>query len=299
MTFVMRLSKTFIKCVFPKKLVSLIHSLKIIKQAYKHQKSLNHISFNRVQDDTMVVGMGPSLENDIDRVLELAKTHDRVCVNNFSQSQYYEKLAPSMYVLLDGYFFRQEVHDDWKRQRVATFEAINKKTSWKMQLLLPYGADRGILDAYIHNHNVEIVDVWVKPLFIDCLTNFNSWLLRSGYFGPADNNVLIYAVYYSIWAGYKNIRLFGADMSIYRSIDINQLNNQLIMTSKHFNMEDESYPLKTGPLKVHSPTYSEMQFSSYRVFKQHEILRMYADKMNIRILNHSSYSLIDAYERSK
>ena len=237
------------------------------------------------------------LKDDISLIAENAEQYDFVCVNNFVTSPYYEKLKPNLYVFLDGYFFSKEVHDDWVKQRELTFKAINKKTTWKMQIILPFYADEKVLSHFICSDFIEIVKVKNIGVFIKKLNFFTKLYMNSGMFGPAQNNVLIYAIYYCIWAGYKDINIYGSDMTIYQNIHVG-CDNELIIKYTHFNDSDHSEKLRTGTQKEKIPTMHEMMFSAYRIFLQHKILNDYAASKSIKIFNKSSISQIDAYSRN-
>jgi hypothetical protein len=262
----------------------------------REAKGLRSINFLKENDDVIVLGNGPSLKNDLEIIAEIADQHDFVFVNNFCSSPYYEIFKPNKYVFLDGYFFSENAHPDWIKQREETFKVINERTTWRMQIFLPMGADKTILEKIIVNPNVEIINVKVHPVFLKKYGKLTRVLFDSGFFGPAQNNVLIYAVYFILFAGYKNLKIFGSDFSIYKNIEVDKF-NRLVMKFEHFNGVDRFEVLKTGPMKDRSPNMSNMMFSAFRILKQHEIIRQYADDLGVNIYNLSSYSLIDAYER--
>ena len=111
--------------------------------------------------------------------------------------------------------------------------------------------------------------------------------------------IIIYAIYLAIWSNYTTINIYGADMSFHKDIDVDQENNELIIRFKHFNSEDTIERLMKNPEKIIPSTmYSETRGMSI-VFHAHELCDIYAKKQNIRIVNCSSYSMIDAYDRSK
>lgn len=95
------------------------------------------------------------------------------------------------------------------------------------------------------------------------------------------------------------MQVYGADMTIYKNIDVDQNTNELIMKFQHFNKEDTVEILRTGPMKNHYPTISEMMFSAYRVLKQHEVLSKYCKDKQVKVTNNSTYSIVDSYERGK
>jgi len=69
------------------------------------------------------------------------------------------------------------------------------------------------------------------------------------------------------------------------------------MKFEHFNSDDKYEELMVGPFKDRAPSMSEMMFSAYRILLQHEVLRKYSESRGVHIINKSSVSLIDAYDR--
>jgi len=253
--------------------------------------NLKKINFIKKHDYAIVLGNGPSLKNDLEKIVKKVDTHDFICVNNFCSSPYYKVFKPSLYVFLDLYFFSEKAHPMWIEQRKKTFETINKETTWNMQIFLPYYANEKILKEFITNPNVEIIK-------INVYSSNNIKLYNTGYFGPKQCNVLIYAIYLAIWAKYKKIEIYGADLSFHKDVDVDQNDNSLIHVFRHFNKEDEVHKCMKNPERIEPFTMAEFMQTTTDTFTAHEILNRYAKENNILIVNKSSYSLIDAYTRN-
>jgi len=281
--------KRLLRKIVPKKIWYMLSIFKriIIPNGAKNLKSINFI---KNYENVIVLGNGPSLNNDLEQIADKVGTHDFVCVNNFCSSPYYKIFRPSMYIFLDGYFFVEKAHPEWIEQRRKTFNIINKETIWDMKIFLPAGADENILKKFIKNTKIEIIKINVFQ------TNHLN-LYNTGYWGPGQCNVLIYAVYLSIWTKYKNIEIYGADLSFHKDIDVDQNDNSLIMIFKHFNKEDEIKKCMKNPERIIPFTMTEIMDTTMQTFQAHEILEKYAFSKNINIVNLSSYSLIDAYKR--
>ena len=254
--------------------------------------NLKNINFIKNHENVIVLGNGPSLKNDLEDIAKKVDTHDFVCVNNFCSSPYYTTFKPSLYVFLDGYFFSEKAHEMWIVQREKTFKIINEQTSWGMKIILPAGADETILREYIQNENIEIIKMNV-------FSENRIKLYDSGYYGPSQCNVLIYAVYLAIWSKYKSIEIYGADMSFHKDVEVDQNDNSLIHIFRHFNKEDEVHKCMKNPQRVEPFTMTELMQTTTDTFQAHEFLEQYAKTKDINILNCSSYSLIDAYKRPK
>lgn len=262
----------------------------------KDSKTLKQIKFNKLKNKAIVLGNGPSLKNDLDAIVEKKYDYDFFCVNNFCSSPYYEILKPTMYLFLDGYFFNHDAHEDWITQREETFKKINKSTTWPMQIFLPNHADETILQAIITNENIQIIKFRVIQ-FVDKNSKMNNLMYSTGFFGPYQCNVLIYAIYLAAWARYDIVDIYGADSSFHNDVQVDQLNNKLYMTFRHFNSNDTIEFLRRGYKKQDNETMFYMLDGQAKVFKAHELIEQFSKTLNVKIYNKSSSSLIDAYSR--
>ncbi len=102
----------------------------------------------------------------------------------------------------------------------------------------------------------------------------------------------------SIIARYDEIFVYGADLSFHKDIDINQKDNELYFTSRHFTGEDKKEVLRKNPSKVEKWRIAEILQLSANTFYAHDVMFKYAKTKKIKIYNASSFSLIDAYPRT-
>jgi hypothetical protein len=122
-------------------------------------------------------------------------------------------------------------------------------------------------------------------------------ILLQGKYAPPAFNVIIYAMYLSIIAGYKNIELYGADLSFTEDVIIDQKTNQLLIEYKHFYGESTFEPLLLNPQRIVPFTMESLYKTTYLTFYAHNLLNKMALAKGIKVINKSSYSLIDAYQR--
>jgi len=165
-----------------------------------------------------------------------------------------------------------------------------------MQIFLPLNADDSILTNCIKNNNIEIIKMKVRG------KNFKNPKIAvkkylTGLYGPTQCNVLIYAIYLSIWSNYKKIRVIGADLNFHNDVEVNQQNNHLEITFKHFNQENHTERLMKNPSKIKPFSMAELMQTTSDTFRAHELIQEFADEKNIDIVNSSSFSMIDAYRR--
>jgi hypothetical protein len=201
-----------------------------------------------------------------------------------------------MYVFLDNYFFNDGAHSDWIEQREKTFNTINKKTTWPMQIFLPFHADENILQEIITNENIQIKKFRVRE-FVSKNQKLNNFMYSFGCFGPYQCNVLIYAVYLAVWAKYDSLQIYGADLSFHNDVQVDQIDNKLYMKFRHFNAKDRIEFLRRGYKKEGNETMFNMLNGQALTFKAHELINQFSKEIDVKIYNKSSFSLIDAYSR--
>ena len=259
--------------------------------------SLNSISWQNNHKKVAVLGNGPSLKVDRNRIKSIVESYDIICVNNFCDDILYTTLKPKIYVFLDAYFFSENAHPDWIKRRTKTFRKIEETTSWPMKIFLPYNADDKILKYYIKNNNIEIIKMKTLSLYKNEYDSITGKLFDSGLYGPPQINVLIYAIYLAVIAKYSEIYIFGADLSFHNDVFVDQETNDLFITFRHFNESDKKELLTKNPDKINKWKMSELLRLSADTFSAHEIINEYAKTKNIKIFNASSQSLIDSYDR--
>jgi len=195
-------------------------------------------------------------------------------------------------------FFSNNAHLDWVNQRKKTYESINNKTTWKLQILLPSQAEVDIVKSQISNKNVEFIKFNTAG-YVNGSLKASFFHFNTGFFGPFQGNVLIYAIYLGIWCRYKCIKVFGADLSMHENVKVDQSTNDLYMTFKHFNNSEKRERFLKNPDKIEPFKMHEFLLLSAETFFAHQVLDKYAESKNVDIYNCSNYSLIDAYKRGK
>lgn len=248
---------------------------------------------NKNSNKIFVIGNGPSLKEDL---VHLTPGETFFCVNNFATSQYYKVLRPKYYIFFDSYFFSENAHEDWVVQRNLTFGAINNMTTWNMTIYVPSWVNLKCVENCIDNKLIKIIRIRVGEF--DVGSKFiNKLAYNSGFFGPHQVNVLIYAIYISIWLKAREIIVLGADTSFHSDVSVDQCSNELYMNFHHFNDNLSKKLLMKNPCKTKSWTMFEILDMCAKTFYSHDMLHYFAKSKSCNIYNASSYSLIDAYPR--
>jgi hypothetical protein len=241
------------------------------------------------------MGNGPSLKDDIENIIQKENV-DFFCVNHMAESEYFQQLKPNKYALFDAYFWAIDADEKLKVKRDILFSALNEKVTWGMFIYIPRGADLEYLQKKIENPNINIVQLAIIPISVINYKKVPEILLQ-GKYGPPACNVVIYSMYLSIIAGYDSIELYGADLSFTEDVIVDQKNNKLMIEYKHFYGESTFEPLLENPQKKVPFTMESLYKTTYLTFYAHNMMNQMALLKGIKVINKSSYSLIDAYDR--
>lgn len=262
----------------------------------KDAKHLSRVKYIKNSSKCIVLGNGPSLNNDYELILKEERKSDFCCVNNFVLSEHFIKLKPTKYIFLDNYFWEIEAHRDWVDTRNRTFKMLSEIVDWPMQVFVPIYADKKFIESKIKNDNIEIIKIKVGSI-PDIRGKMAHFLFDTNFYGPGSMNVLIFAVYLSIKSSYDAIDIYGADLSFHKDVDVDQKTNKPIIKYNHFYGSESYEELTKDPQKKENFTMYEFMNITTKTFFAHEVLSSYAKKLNIKIINKSSQSLIDSYDR--
>ncbi len=222
--------------------------------------------------------------------------HDFFAVNQFSESEYFAIIRPSKYMLLDPYFWDADAAEARKIKRQKAFDCLNK-ADWTIQLFIPDYADWSIISKSITNDNIQLVRYRISPIELVTPNMTAKILGKISIFGPSAFNVLVYAIYFSIMAKYKEIYIYGADMSFHNQITVDQKTNALYSVFEHFYGQSERLPCVKNSQLTAFFTMREYMKMTASIFYAHEVLSLLAQQLEIKIYNKSSFSLIDVYAR--
>ncbi len=258
--------------------------------------SANKIRFNKRNRKCVVMGNGPSLREDLPGIMERKEEVDHICVNAFPLAEQFFALKPEYIVLTDTAWWREDPNMNDATTRKKVFETL-EKVDWKMQLIITHNGDYNFIRSSVSNKNIEIIKLKTvnlyRPVDKDAFRFYDT-----GYFGPPFNNVLIIALYSAIKADYREIEIYGADLSYLFLIDVDQRTNEVFIEEEHFHKKSEKEILRRDAGIDSKPTtMHEFLYLQAMTLKSHELLSEYAKSKGIEITNKSSYSIIDAYSR--
>ncbi|NDO50857.1 DUF115 domain-containing protein [Lachnospiraceae bacterium MD335] len=227
-----------------------------------------------------VILNGPSLNRTL-HYLNRSNT-DVMMVNYAVETKLYDELKPEYVCFADPRLFMPCKKNYYLQKRIAD---VNENTI----LFFPGSVKNAVL---LKGKNTRKVFSVNKLLDIEL---YSVKLLEKNLFAPYFINIGIMALYVGIQLGYKKIYLYGADLSMFKQLtlnekleiekdDIHYYGKQKINLSKVLrNSYDMPYEMKTW----------------YETFSQFRIIAKYAKAEAVKIINMSDETMLDCFERFK
>lgn len=236
--------------------------------------------------EIVVLGNGPSLSLTMDSLPGFLSRRDLLAVNFSLNSSLIVALKPRYYVLADPHFFSAGEQDNVK-QLWANINAVD----WKMTLFVPANTKR---TNFINNSNIEIVRYHLTP--VEGWKAMAHYAFKHNLGMPRPRNVLVPSIMLAIAMGYKKIYIAGADHTWLQNLWV-QDDNQVVTKLPHFYKEDDKEIERVKVVYLGCPLYKLLE--SYAVaFKSYHEIRKYVETLNdVKILNITPGSFIDAFER--
>lgn len=259
---------------------------------YKNEDFKNYLINNETSTRSIaILGNGPSLDKDLDRIKNI-NVDQFMVVNNFALSSLFFNLKPKYYIIVDPAYFFDEIFlkDDnevWKKLM---------EVNWRLNLLIPFN-NYVILQKKRHfifqNKFIEITPLHIRSFNgFDLIKNI---LYKYNLSMPRVQNVVISSIFVSLNMNFKNIYILGVDHSWTKDIFVDY-QNRVCITNKHFyNHEHESQPF----YNIYGVQYKmhEILRDFAFMFEGYHELKKYSTKKNCNIINVTNNSFIDAFER--
>jgi len=247
---------------------------------------------------TILLGNGPSLKDDIEKVIEESKESEVYVLNYFAVTNYFLKIKPEYYVLTDRMFWSQNANEDIKKDNEELYFHLDK-VDWRMNLVCPESGFEWISNRLRANKNIKVLKV--HSVNIEFKTEkINLFALNKNFITPHFINGLVMVLWHAIYKNSIDIEIYGADFSLFKEYYIDQKTNDLYTSASHFYKNTKAqdnasfkYPNETKKM-LHTRLYQ--QWSS---FYQMYLLSKIAKMKQIKITNLSSNSFLDSFERSK
>lgn len=249
----------------------------------------------------VIIGNGPSLEDTCSLYKDEILMNDRICVNYFASSELYEVLRPNYYIFADPAFFW--IPENQVNSMNVLFDNLVKKTTWQLHMFVPSSAkDAPTLDILRRNKNI-IIDFYNNiNQDVGQMSKFEAW--DKNLICPPSQNVLNVCVYLSLFWGYPETYIIGADSSFLEDIRVDQETNELFSIDSHFYKQNKVYSdkklfdAKRGRIRSDWKLHNLIQAYA-RMFEYYADLKEYADYKGLKVYNASEYSWINCFERKK
>ncbi|MBO0939403.1 hypothetical protein J2I47_22835 [Fibrella sp. HMF5335] len=252
-----------------------------------------------------ILGNGPSLRQSLENDLAFIREAELYCVNNFASSPEYALLQPMNYALLDPAFFLYSEQNNDRKDVEKTIRCLVNMTTWPMNLFVPQSARGCYLVQQLTGKHPNGISHQVKTVFYNYTVVrgyawFRHFVFRKGWGMPQSQNILAASLYLAITRRFTDIYLFGADHSWHEEIRVSDA-NELLMKQEHFYDKpgDATHIPIYDVVKKETSRMSAQFASLSKAFYSYEILRDYAQYMNVRVLNASAKSYVDAFTRIK
>ena len=291
--------KELIKLFVPPVLIKVVHYL-VNRGKKKIISPLPQIIHK--SEKIIIIGNGPSLTLSVEKYKDQIMENDRIAVNFFASSNLYEILRPNIYVFADPAFFF--IPDNQKNAIGTLINNIVTKTSWDMQMIIPFSAcDAPMVTSLRQNNRIKI-DFYInfKQYYLG-KSEFDAW--NDNIIGPPAQNVLNVAIYLALFWGYKETYLIGADSSFLEDLRVDQETNELYTIDTHFyrnkevHSDHQFYDKKERGRSRADWKLHELIYAHGRMFEYYEKLKKYADYKGLKVYNASEYSWINVFERKK
>lgn len=253
----------------------------------------NHVEKLKQGKTIDIIVNGPSFAKQIN----LAKTDgfDKCMVNAAADSPLFWDLKPVYYCVSHPGFFKNSM-------KYGNFEnLINniKKVDWEMTIFVPYTdyknhIKNGELDKLDHVKFVPFHSTTIPFSFKFRKIAFS--LFKMGQAMPTPMSVAIPVIMNIINSGYSNINLYGYDQDWIHNVVVND-NNQVCLVDTHFYHEKGEFrPWKKN--EVETFRMYEILKTQADLFESYWFIKEYVDYLgDVKIVNKSPVSLIDAFER--
>lgn len=247
-------------------------------------RSFKKLKKNMTNNDICyILANGPSLKGFLER--DNYPTYGLFAVNYFSLSPYFSKVRPDNYIVADqsmiGHAQEEDVED------VNNVYNEISKIDWQMNMFFPTDVCPEIVEKISFNKNVNIVYYNRTP--VSGFKPFRHFFYKHNLGMPRPQNITNAAVFCAINMGFKKIYLYGAEHSWLKSFECDPRNHKIYMNDGHFYEEENIRYFNRGD-------YCNWCLYIHMALTSHFLLREYADQGNIKIINKTPQSFVEAYE---
>lgn len=215
-----------------------------------------------------------------------------VC-NQFVHSGLFSTLKPTHYFLADPDFYR--AGQGQAPHHIQVLTAINAQTEWPMNVFLPTEARALGIPALLDNPQLNTVYFSKEPLTPNVL--FARTVFEHTSSLPTLTNVAILALAWALKCQARQVDLYGADLSAYKSFTLGADKSGYVNKDYFFQCDWQHSPVYQNALRHNGRgPIGAVEFFQEVVttLKAHRDLRHF--RSGTQITNMSDHSIIDAWD---
>ena len=248
--------------------------------------------------ELVILANGPSLKFFLKKHLDFLSGKDRLAVNHFADTDAYADIKPEFYVINVPEFWIDDVDPDVLNKRNRLIDNLIQKTTWDMHLILGAGAKKSEKWLQITKQNPNISLHYINPTPVEGFKRFRFFCYRHNCGMPRPHNVLIPSLMAGINMGFKKIFVAGADHSWLEELFVAD-DNTVYLTQRHFYDAQTARPDVMKKMGKNKRRLHEILHKFMLSFKAYFDIDAYAKSRQVKILNITKNSFIDAFERLK
>lgn len=250
-----------------------------------------------VSEKLIILGNGPSLKEHLENDLELLQNNTTMAVNKFCLTDAYESVKPNYYVIVDPLFMMDNVTEEYKQMQDEVFERFEQCTDWPLELFIAgRGQGNARLQTLIEKRpNIKLH--YISITTVEGLRSASHFYYKKGWGTPFVGNVIVSSLMSAINCGFKEIILLGIDHTIHTTAFVNSKNLVCYRKQHYYKDKPVDVPVyvdleETKPLKLHE--YLDMWTMTFKSYHQ---INDYAISKDVKIINATPVSNVDAFER--
>jgi hypothetical protein len=277
-------------------LKKIINSCWDIYKIIKYAKRVNYAAILSDKPSLILAG-GPSLKTDI---LGLDMTGFNVsALNNFALHEIFLEVKPNNYMIADPvYWLEGEKYERFAELKYKLRLKFVNEVSWQMTFWVPFFAKKAGWINEIANNNSNIKICYYNLIDFKGFNSLKYLLYDRGLGAPKAQTVLIQAIFNSIWMGSKHISIAGADHNWLDNIYVGA-DNHVYLSDNHFDKNDNASYKPWLDYKGEFYKLHNLLIDLSKMFSGYHEIKKYSESRNIKVVNLTKDSYIDAFEKKK
>lgn len=278
--------------------LTLTSILRIILKS--HWRNILKSQFSNNKTACLILGNGPSLNTTIEKYRDELHKFDLIAVNNFATTDFFAILQPKYYIINASILFLpdEELTPIYQNMKHSMLGAIAEKTSWEMEMMVPFVAKKSTYFQQLIKNNPNIRPIYFNYESIEGFDGCKNLFFKLGLGTPRPHNVIIPAIMNCVYLNYKTIAIAGADHSWLKEITVSE-DNIALVNQKHFYDENESKAVPMADFQIRPRRLHEVLHKFMLSFQGYWEMKTYLEKRKVNVFNCSETSMIDAFERKK